>query len=185
MGEIWSGLLHGEITVVISQLWICFPGQLETLSVDTLLIPIWNRSEGMLLTRPLILSSVPLKDHLITIQLQCCRLAVSPVGETEQKFEMAEEARMLLVSLLIAAAVTVIQNTRQWKMEDALQETPRSKVQTLEGAVSLQLLQPGWALSWLALAAPLKEICPGVHAKLPISSHAPSLCKLGREKLSS
>lgn len=92
MGEIWSGELHWRPQG--SQLWICFPGQFVVLTIDALLIPIWNRSKGMVLSRPLILSFMPLKDHLITIQLQCHRLAVSPVGENEPKFEMADEARV-------------------------------------------------------------------------------------------
>lgn len=49
----------------------------------------------MVVSRPLIFSFMPLKDHLITIQLQCPRLDVSLVGENEQKFEMVEEASML------------------------------------------------------------------------------------------
>lgn len=75
---------------------------------DALLIPIWNRSKGRVLNRPLILSFVPLKDHLIIIQLQCRRLAVSPVGSDGWKFEMAEEARMVLLILLLIAVAAVI-----------------------------------------------------------------------------
>lgn len=51
------------------QLWVCFPGQFAILSRDALLIPVWKRSKGMVLNRPLILSLilsfVLLKDHLL------------------------------------------------------------------------------------------------------------------------
>lgn len=73
--EIWSGVLRGRPRD--SQLWVFLPGQCVTLSVDALLVPIWNRSQGMMLTRPSILSFVPLKYHLITIQLQRHGLPVS------------------------------------------------------------------------------------------------------------
>lgn len=98
----------------------------------------------MVLNRPLILSFVPLKDHLITIQLPCHRLAVSPVGPNGQKFEMAEEPKMvLLISLLVAAAtaVVLIKKCKAAQTKDAWEEAPSRSAQTHQGHV-FSVMQP-------------------------------------------
>lgn len=92
----------------------------------------------MVLNRPLILSFVPLKDHLITIQLLCHRLAISPVASNGQTFEMAEEPKMvLLISLVVAAAtvVTVIKKCKAAQMKDAWEEAPSRSAQTHQHCV--------------------------------------------------
>lgn len=96
----------------------------------------------MVLNSLLILSFVPLKDHLITIQLPCHRLAVSPEGQKGQKLEMAEESKMvLLISLMAAAAVMVIKKCKVAQTKDAWEEAPSRSVQTHQGHVS-SVMQP-------------------------------------------